>query len=67
MTIYAYLRVSTDMQDVNSQKLGVLEYCAAQKLGMPDMVSRWHGHRITPGDWDSLLPHVQDLATEIKG
>ncbi len=27
------------MQDVNNQKLGVLEYCAAQKLGMPDMVS----------------------------
>jgi DNA invertase Pin-like site-specific DNA recombinase len=39
MTLYAYLRVSTDMQDVNNQKLGVLEYCAAQKLGMPDMVS----------------------------
>ena len=39
MTIYAYLRVSTDMQDVNNQKLGVLEYCAAQKLGMPDMVA----------------------------
>lgn len=39
MTLYAYLRVSTDMQDVNNQKLGVLEYCATQKLGMPDMVS----------------------------
>lgn len=38
MTLYAYLRVSTDMQDVNSQKLGVLEYCAAQKLGIPEMV-----------------------------
>jgi DNA invertase Pin-like site-specific DNA recombinase len=38
MTLYAYLRVSTDMQDVNSQKLGVLEYCAAQKLGVPEMV-----------------------------
>ena len=25
------------MQDANNQKLGVLEYCAAQKLGMPDM------------------------------
>ena len=35
MTIYAYLRVSTDMQDVNNQKLGVLEYCVAQKLSMP--------------------------------
>lgn len=24
---YAYYRVSTDKQDYNSQKLGVLEYC----------------------------------------
>ncbi len=39
MPLYAYLRVSTDMQDVNNQKLGVLAYYAAQKLGMPDMVS----------------------------
>ena len=39
MALYACLRVSTDMQDVNNQKLGVLEYCATQKLGMPDMVS----------------------------
>jgi hypothetical protein len=27
------------MQDVNNQKLDVLEYCAAQKIGMSDMVS----------------------------
>ena len=53
MTLYAYLRVSTDMQDVNNQKLGVLEYCAAQKLGMPDMISDtisgkvdWQQHEI---------------------
>ena len=39
MTLYAYLLVSTDMQDVNNQKLGVLEYLAAQKLDMADMVS----------------------------
>jgi len=32
MANYAYLRVSTDMQDVENQKLGVLEYCNAQKL-----------------------------------
>ena len=31
--------MSTDMPDVNSQKLGVLGYCAVQKLGMPDMIS----------------------------
>lgn len=39
MTLYAYLRVSTDMQDLNNQKLGVLEYCAAHKLGVPELVS----------------------------
>jgi hypothetical protein len=31
--------LSTGMPDVNSQKLGVLGYCVAQKLGMPDMIS----------------------------
>jgi DNA invertase Pin-like site-specific DNA recombinase len=38
MALFAYLRVSTDMQDVNTQKLGVLEYCAARKLGVPEVV-----------------------------
>ncbi len=38
MTLYAYLRVSTDAQDVNNQKLGVLEYCARQNLGGPILV-----------------------------
>lgn len=38
MTLYAYLRVSTDAQDVNNQKLGVLEYCARQSLGVPILV-----------------------------
>jgi DNA invertase Pin-like site-specific DNA recombinase len=38
MTLYAYLRVSTDAQDVNNQKLGVLEYCARQNLGGPVLV-----------------------------
>lgn len=27
MTVWAYYRVSTDKQDYNSQKLGVLDYC----------------------------------------
>lgn len=38
MALFAYLRVSTDMQDVNTQKLGVLEYCANRKLGVPEVV-----------------------------
>ena len=32
MANYAYLRVSTDAQDVDNQKLGVLEYCARQEI-----------------------------------
>jgi len=32
MTNYAYLRVSTDNQDLENQKLGVLEYCARKHI-----------------------------------
>ncbi|NMG17718.1 recombinase family protein [Aromatoleum bremense] len=35
---YAYLRVSTDAQDVANQKLGVLEYCAQQGFGAPFLI-----------------------------
>ena len=38
MTTYAYLRVSTDTQDVENQKLGVLEYCARQGMGSPRLM-----------------------------
>lgn len=64
MTLYAYLRVSTDAQDVNNQKLGVLEYCAKRSLGMPVLIedtasgkTDWDKrelgallHRCSPGD-----------------
>lgn len=33
MAIYAYLRVSTDAQDVENQKHGILEYANAQDMG----------------------------------
>ena len=33
MATYAYLRVSTDEQDVESQKHGILEYANAHDLG----------------------------------
>ena len=39
LALPAGLRMSTGMPDVNRQKLGVLGYCAAQKLGMHDMIS----------------------------
>lgn len=34
-TVVAYLRVSTDAQDVANQKLGVIEYCTKQGFGSP--------------------------------
>lgn len=33
--VYAYLRVSTDQQDVDNQRLGVVAYCAAKGLHAP--------------------------------
>jgi DNA invertase Pin-like site-specific DNA recombinase len=32
MTIYAYLRISTDKQDVDNQRHGLLEYANSHKL-----------------------------------
>lgn len=32
MTVWAYYRVSTDKQDYNSQKIGVLDYCERNSL-----------------------------------
>lgn len=49
MTLFAYLRVSTDAQDVNNQKLGVLEYCATRNLGAPVLVSDTASGKV---DWD---------------
>lgn len=36
--VVAYLRVSTDAQDVANQKLGVLEYCAKQGFAAPVLI-----------------------------
>jgi DNA invertase Pin-like site-specific DNA recombinase len=32
MTNYAYLRVSTERQEVDNQKLGILEYCNRRRI-----------------------------------
>jgi DNA invertase Pin-like site-specific DNA recombinase len=32
MTIYAYLRISTDKQDMDNQRHGLLEYANSHKL-----------------------------------
>ena len=43
VTVYAYLRVSTDRQDVDNQRYGILEYANAHGLAplhfVEDMVS----------------------------
>lgn len=53
MTTYAYLRVSTDAQDVNHQRHGVLEYANAHRLGplvfVEDEASgklKWRGRKL---------------------
>ena len=63
MTIYAYLRVSTDAQDTDNQRRGVAEYCAARDWlpgyvedtasGRTPWQDRALGHllaRMSPGD-----------------
>ena len=56
--VFAYLRVSTDAQDVTNQKLGVVRYCTEHKLlapvfiedqasGRTDWRARTLGHLIT--------------------
>ncbi len=39
MTNYAYLRVSTDSQDVENQKSGILHYCNDKSLGNVQYIS----------------------------
>ena len=38
MTNFAYLRVSTDHQDVANQKFGILDYCNRQKITTVEMI-----------------------------
>lgn len=53
MTVYAYLRVSTDHQDVDNQRHGIYEYANTYPLGplifVHDTVSgqiRWHDRQV---------------------
>ncbi|RXJ72043.1 resolvase [Veronia nyctiphanis] len=67
MASYAYLRVSTDSQDVASQKHGILEYANAQGISnlsfVEDSVSgskKWHQRRLGPlldgmGEGDTIV------------
>jgi DNA invertase Pin-like site-specific DNA recombinase len=46
MANYAYLRVSTDMQDIENQKLGILEYCNARKLAPIELIEETKSCRV---------------------
>lgn len=46
MPNYAYLRVSTETQDIENQKLGILEYCNARKIAPVEFVEEKRSSRI---------------------
>ena len=53
MTIYAYLRVSTNQQDVDNQRHSILEYANQKSLGHLELVAdsvsgqkRWHDREL---------------------
>lgn len=43
MSIYGYLRVSSDQQTVESQKIGVLDYCTAHQI----TIERWVEEKVS--------------------
>jgi len=45
MPIFAYLRVSTDRQDLENQRFAVGEYCTAKKLALGEVVTDTRGSR----------------------
>jgi len=47
MTNYAYLRVSTEMQDIENQKLGILKYCNDRQLAPVEFVQETKSTRIS--------------------
>lgn len=70
--VFAYLRVSTDAQDVANQKLGVLEYCAGQKWASPQLVedtasgkTDWRGRKIGELITATMPPGSVLVAAEI--
>jgi len=50
MAVYAYLRVSTDQQDVDNQRHGILDYCNTHQLSNIHLPALQHslrrGHRV---------------------
>ena len=61
-TVYAYLRVSTDQQDVDNQRHGVAAYCAAKGLHAPIFVEDTASGKT---DWKQRsIGNIMDQANE---
>jgi DNA invertase Pin-like site-specific DNA recombinase len=79
MTTVAYLRVSTDKQDIENQRFGVAEYCQAQGLVLDEVVTdtksgkvTWRARdlaglvaRLQPGD-TLVIPEVSRLSRSLQ-
>jgi hypothetical protein len=62
MTVYAYLRVSTDQQDVDNQRYGLLAYANAHSLGPLQFVEDIISGRLTWRDCQRLRRNVPKQA-----
>jgi DNA invertase Pin-like site-specific DNA recombinase len=76
VVIYAYLRVSTNQQDVENQRHGILEYANQKSLGQLKFVSdsvsgqkRWRDRELgklltkTAGSGDMIVHAVESVAS----
>lgn len=72
MTNYAYLRVSTDLQDIKNQKLGILKYCNERQLAPVEFVQETKSSRVSWKDReigriiDGLQPGDNVVVAEIS-
>ena len=73
MANYAYLRVSTDQQDVDNQRHGILEYCNKQKITdlqfIEDTVSgkkKWKERKIGELIHNTMCPGDTLIVSEIS-
>ena len=61
MTNFAYLRVSTDQQDANNQKFGILDYCNKNNLSKVKFIEDTASGKIA---WqDRMIGQIMEKAT----
>jgi Resolvase, N terminal domain len=58
MAVYAYLRVSTDWRDVQTQRHGILEYANVRNLGSLEFVEDEASGRMNWRERAIDLPHT---------